>query len=227
MRTGPPLSLFFPQRMAPHSSQIQPPLLPRPDLSALGISYRRIPLLAINRDIYLDMRLISPKLESLFPHLPRLGEYSDSRPESYSLERLLSILTTETGLFPAAVRSPAFWAFWPRTIPASVFVDCTVPECRDRSEDPDGQAQDENLVAVKEGLKPGHEVQVWPTDTGSPHREVGKLIGLDKTKVVIEVVGPKVGHSRSTALRTTFQETNNPVRTESRPVLAWKTRQFD
>jgi len=30
---------------------IQPPQMPRPDLQALGINYRKIPILAIGRDI--------------------------------------------------------------------------------------------------------------------------------------------------------------------------------
>ncbi|OQV08453.1 Glutathione S-transferase, domain-containing protein [Cladophialophora immunda] len=41
--------------------------LPRPVLEKLGIQYRRIPILAIGRDIYCDTRLIIDKLEELFP----------------------------------------------------------------------------------------------------------------------------------------------------------------
>ncbi len=40
--------------------------LPRPVLERLGIQYRRIPILAIGRDIYCDTRLIIDKLEELF-----------------------------------------------------------------------------------------------------------------------------------------------------------------
>lgn len=36
----------------------QPPVLPRPDLVLLGINYRRIPLLAIGKDIYADSQAI-------------------------------------------------------------------------------------------------------------------------------------------------------------------------
>lgn len=36
----------------------QPPVLPRPDLEALGITYRRIPLLAVGRDVYADSSAI-------------------------------------------------------------------------------------------------------------------------------------------------------------------------
>lgn len=48
----------------------QPMVMPRPDLALLPLSYRRIPILAIGRDIYLDTRLILSKLETLFPASP-------------------------------------------------------------------------------------------------------------------------------------------------------------
>lgn len=41
--------------------------MPRPDLTALGVGYRRIPVVAIGRDIYHDTRLVLRKLEVLFP----------------------------------------------------------------------------------------------------------------------------------------------------------------
>lgn len=47
--------------------------MPRPDLALLPVAYRRIPILAIGRDIYLDTRLIIRKLESLFPSPNPLG----------------------------------------------------------------------------------------------------------------------------------------------------------
>ena len=36
----------------------QPPVLPRKDLEALGITYRRIPLFAIGKDVYCDSSMI-------------------------------------------------------------------------------------------------------------------------------------------------------------------------
>ena len=58
-------------------SQIRvPPNMPRPILQQqLGINYRRIPVLAIGRDIYIDTRLQLRKLETLFPD-GRLGATS-------------------------------------------------------------------------------------------------------------------------------------------------------
>ncbi|KAJ6164698.1 hypothetical protein N7470_003370 [Penicillium chermesinum] len=49
------------------ASCIQPHMLPRPDLKALNVEYRRIPILSIGKDIYLDSRHILSKLETLFP----------------------------------------------------------------------------------------------------------------------------------------------------------------
>ena len=36
----------------------QPPVLPRKDLEALGITFRRIPVLAVGKDLYCDSNLI-------------------------------------------------------------------------------------------------------------------------------------------------------------------------
>ncbi len=47
--------------------QIQPPIMPRPDIARLGIRHRRIPVMSIGRDVYLDTRLQLQKLESAFP----------------------------------------------------------------------------------------------------------------------------------------------------------------
>ncbi|KAL2126809.1 hypothetical protein VTI74DRAFT_194 [Chaetomium olivicolor] len=109
-------------RGIPYMECIQPPLLPRPHLSShLSLSYRRIPVLAVGRDVYLDTRLILRKLESLPPAFapassPPLGAADGT--EARALERLLSVLTTGTDLFfraaellPAELplmRDPAF-----------------------------------------------------------------------------------------------------------------------
>lgn len=41
--------------------------MPRPDLKALGITYRRIPLLSIGKDVYCDTSCIIDALQSHFP----------------------------------------------------------------------------------------------------------------------------------------------------------------
>ncbi|KAI8669315.1 GST C-terminal domain-containing protein [Fusarium keratoplasticum] len=88
-------------RGIPYSQCIQPPLMPRPDVSRLGISYRRIPILAVGRDVYLDTRLQMRKLEAMFPELPRLGATS---PDQVAVERLLSSFTNDTGILATALQ---------------------------------------------------------------------------------------------------------------------------
>lgn len=71
---------------------MQPPVLPRPDIDALGVAYRRIPIMAIGRDIYCDTRLILRKLEELFPN----GALGATEPDQKGLERLLEKWMVET-----------------------------------------------------------------------------------------------------------------------------------
>lgn len=60
-------------RRLPFSQIRVPPNMPRPILQErLGINYRRIPIMAIGRDIYIDTRLMLAKLETCFPE-NRLG----------------------------------------------------------------------------------------------------------------------------------------------------------
>lgn len=291
--------------------------MPRPDLAALGVSYRRIPVLAIDSDVYLDTRLIMPKLESLFPDLPHLGLEANSRPESRALEHLLSIFTNDTGLFRSALRLlptdlpllrtdsfnrdraeflngsdgadarpdsaagarpaaeeeitramdfledvlladgrrwilddvhstgseaeivdsgpsladiEAIWPFhWLTGIPGALPRDRMGPEryprvhawvdrfqaavkaAKGRTEGPRSVSGDEasdlilsgnfeaesigvdekDPIAMSEGLVAGSMVTLWPTDTGSSHKDSGKLVGLNKIETVIEVLGPK------------------------------------
>lgn len=82
---------------------MQPPIQPRPDVASLGIKYRRIPLLAVGRDVFLDTRLILQFLESLesFADRPKLGAAEGT--EHRAIERLLSSLINEAGAFVWAV----------------------------------------------------------------------------------------------------------------------------
>ena len=74
-------------------------MLPRPDVVVIGTSYRRIPIVAIGRDIYNDTRLILSKLEILYPSHKRI---STSDPEKQALERLLENWAVDGGLFVRA-----------------------------------------------------------------------------------------------------------------------------
>ena len=77
---------------------MQPPYLPREDVAALGLAYRRIPILSIGRDVYFDTRLILRKLEELFP-TNRMGGGS---PEQRGVEQLLEKWTVDGGIFGRA-----------------------------------------------------------------------------------------------------------------------------
>ncbi len=72
--------------------------MPRPDVALLGVKYRRIPIVSIGRDVYLDTRLCLEKLEQKF------GPMSDFGPEMAALARLLQSVSLEGGLAKNAVR---------------------------------------------------------------------------------------------------------------------------
>ncbi|KAL8776736.1 MAG: hypothetical protein Q9213_008155 [Squamulea squamosa] len=78
---------------------IQPAALPREDLNALGVKYRRIPILSIGRDIYCDTRLILQKLEEQFPS----GTLGALEPDKKAVEKLLEKWTID-GVFPRAAQ---------------------------------------------------------------------------------------------------------------------------
>ncbi|KAK4168904.1 hypothetical protein QBC43DRAFT_82651 [Cladorrhinum sp. PSN259] len=88
-------------RQIPYYECIQPPILPRPDLTSLGISYRRIPLLSHNASVYLDTRLILSHLESSPSLLSSGYKPLGSTPgtSAHGLQSLLSTLTTSTDIF--------------------------------------------------------------------------------------------------------------------------------
>lgn len=75
-------------------------MLPRPDVEALGLSYRRIPILALSNSLICDSRLILHYLEEQFPD-GRLGAAS---PSDKALERLLDRWTTDAGVFARAAQ---------------------------------------------------------------------------------------------------------------------------
>lgn len=89
-------------RNIPFSECVQPPIMPRPDVAALGVAYRRIPIVAIGRDIYNDTRLILSKLDELFPASSAHPALSPTTPEHRALAALFSTSTTDGGLFGRA-----------------------------------------------------------------------------------------------------------------------------
>ncbi|KAI0535094.1 glutathione S-transferase [Xylaria digitata] len=94
-------------RKIPYSQCLQPPVMPRRDLALLGVSYRRIPVLSIGRDVYLDTRLIIQKLETLYPpsdaHPGISGAHAGSA-EHTAIEQLISARTIEGDLFMRGVQ---------------------------------------------------------------------------------------------------------------------------
>lgn len=78
--------------------------MPRPDVKALGVEYRRIPLLAIGRDVYVDTRLILSKLEALFPASEAHPSISATTFENKAIEKLLEYWIIDGGIFTRAAQ---------------------------------------------------------------------------------------------------------------------------
>jgi glutathione S-transferase len=79
--------------------------MPRPDLAAIDVNYRRIPIMAVGKDIHIDSKLIISKLESLYPDSiskPPTAEQAGARKlfEHYS----------DSGLFNNAVKLMPYWS---------------------------------------------------------------------------------------------------------------------
>lgn len=77
-------------------------MIPRPDIKALGVEYRRIPILAIGRDVYHDTRLILSKLEALYPTSDTHPSISAYTFQSRAIEKLLEYWTIDGGIFTRA-----------------------------------------------------------------------------------------------------------------------------
>lgn len=281
--------------------------MPRPDVASLGVKHRRIPLLTIGRDVYLDTRLIIEKLEALHPEKPKLGAASSG---DRALEKLLQTLNIDSGIFNQAfqllpadlpfLQDPVYYkdraefigqkispdsqgkgrpeainemrnafdflehtlladgrdwvlgsgsgprladidAIWPYhwlsgipgALPAEIFSAATYPRVyswikrfqtavseakkaqgrakRVSGEDAlrlitaspwnealPGGVDPSDSVVVADGLKEGDLVTVWPSDTGSSHKDTGGLVSISSTEVVIETTARD---DRSTVLR--------------------------
>ncbi|OAX81550.1 hypothetical protein ACJ72_04104, partial [Emergomyces africanus] len=73
--------------------------MPRPDLHALGVQYRRVPVMSAGKDIYCDSRLIIQKLEELYPEGDRLGA---ADPDGQAIEAMLEKWAVDGGVFARA-----------------------------------------------------------------------------------------------------------------------------
>lgn len=79
--------------------------MPRPDLASLGVGYRRIPLLAIGKDIYCDSRLIISKLESRYPG----SNLTPPTAADSGISKLFENWTIDGGIFANTVKLMPFW----------------------------------------------------------------------------------------------------------------------
>ncbi|SMY22416.1 unnamed protein product [Zymoseptoria tritici ST99CH_1A5] len=96
------MTWYLALRSIPYAECIQPHILPRPTLDALGLKYRRSPVMAIGRDLYVDTRLMIAKLEQMFP--PSAEHPALSTPETAGVASLLQKLTIEGSVFREVVK---------------------------------------------------------------------------------------------------------------------------
>ena len=73
--------------------------MPRPVLDRLGVHYRRIPVMAVGRDIYCDSRCIIDHLELLYDKTPKLGYDMKENPFEYGIQQILENWAFDGGLF--------------------------------------------------------------------------------------------------------------------------------
>jgi glutathione S-transferase len=79
--------------------------MPRPDLAAIDVQYRRIPIMAIGKDIYIDSRLIVDKLQALYP-----DKSSATVTAEQSGYRKLFEHYSDSALFNNAVKLMPYWS---------------------------------------------------------------------------------------------------------------------
>lgn len=90
--------------------------LPRPELSeTMGITYRRIPVLAIGRDVYADTSLIASTLERRYPASAGYGTLFPHRRDGGSSDtgmvKSLAMYYFDRTIFPLAAFSMPFMKF--------------------------------------------------------------------------------------------------------------------
>jgi len=94
----------------PHKRVAVTPILPRPELSEyLNIAYRRIPILAIGKDVYCDSSLIASVLERRFPPSEGYGTLFPKRvgggKTDTGLIKALAMFWSDRTIFPLAANS--------------------------------------------------------------------------------------------------------------------------
>lgn len=79
--------------------------MPRPDLASIDVGYRKIPLMAVGKDVYCDSRLIISKLESLYPE----NTFATSAPAQAGIRKLFENWTIDGGIFANTVKLIPYW----------------------------------------------------------------------------------------------------------------------
>lgn len=79
--------------------------MPRPDLAAIDVNYRRIPIMAVGKDIYIDSRLIISKLDLLYPD----SVLAAPSAEDAGLRKLFEHYS-DSVLFNSAVKLMPYWS---------------------------------------------------------------------------------------------------------------------
>ncbi|KAL7933945.1 hypothetical protein V8C35DRAFT_302834 [Trichoderma chlorosporum] len=295
---------------------LEPRIMPRPDIHRLGVKYRRIPILTIGRDVYLDTRLILTKLSELESAQENVRLSVAETPEQKALQRLLQVFIMDSGFSRNVVQlvvvhhqglnDPAFakdrveligganffsmealeaarpeairvvrggfeflestllsdgrdwllgtkgpslgdievaWSLlWLARVPGATPEDViskeifpkvfswmerfkeVVDKLEEELGEPktltgdeaaqlvlgsdyheaEGQVNEGDALVQKQGLKKGQLVRVWPTDTGSNHKELGELVSLNEREVVVEAKAEEGGSVRIHAQRHGF-----------------------
>ncbi|KAL6712695.1 hypothetical protein ACN47E_000572 [Coniothyrium glycines] len=92
-------------RDIPYDECIQPSVMPRPDLASIDVGYRKMPVLAIGKDVYCDSRLIISKLEALFPN----SSLAPLSAPQEGVRRLFENWTIDGGIFTHTVKLMPYW----------------------------------------------------------------------------------------------------------------------
>ena len=105
--------------------------LPRPELSeTLGITYRRIPILAIGRDVYADTSLIASTLERRYPASDGYGTLFPQRKSGGSpdtgMAKTLVMYYIDRAIFPLAAASLPYSKFSESFLKDRADVSCVI-----------------------------------------------------------------------------------------------------
>ncbi|KAF2034483.1 hypothetical protein EK21DRAFT_97570 [Setomelanomma holmii] len=83
----------------------RPPVMPRPDLASIGVGYRKIPIMAIGKDVYCDSRLIISKLDALHPN----SNLTPRTAAELGVQKLFENYSVDGGVFGNAVKLMPYW----------------------------------------------------------------------------------------------------------------------